>query len=258
MIAVLFFTSLLCLVLAAGASRWPRLWLSLTLAGTACALLTALHILGNAETWVWRASFTLGGETPGFFLDGVAAVFLVLVSLVGASSAVYSREYWSDRHYPTSAARGRAWAAILLLGMVLVPSLANGLHFLLAWEVFAISAYFLVSLERNNKTARNAGWLYLAASHAGTLSLFAFFAALAAHLAEDGIAAYGGTDEVQRVRVVGRHDDQRFVARGRLHGGLHGIRHGDGLVERTIGIAVVVGVVDARAFHQQHEAVGIA
>ncbi len=180
MIAVLFFTSLLCLVLAAGASRWPRLWLSLTLAGTACALLTALHILGNAETWVWRASFTLGGETPGFFLDGVAAVFLVLVSLVGASSAVYSREYWSDRHYPTSAARGRAWAAILLLGMVLVPSLANGLHFLLAWEVFAISAYFLITLDNAKAEVRRAGWLYLAASHVGTMFLFAFFTTLAA------------------------------------------------------------------------------
>ncbi len=120
MIAPLFFSALACLTLAVGAGRRPGPWLALVLTGTACALLTALHILGNAETWVWRASFTLGGEAPGFFLDGVAAVFLVLVSLVGASSAVYAREYWSDRHYPTSAAQGRAWAAVLLLGMALM------------------------------------------------------------------------------------------------------------------------------------------
>ena len=47
---------------------------------------------------------------------------------------------------------------------------------------------------------------------AGQVARRVVFAALAAHLAEDGIAAYGVTDEVQRVRVVGRHDDQRVVA----------------------------------------------
>lgn len=180
MITALFFSALVCLALAVGVNGFPRCWLALVLAGTACILLTALHILTGAETWTCRAAFTLGGETPSFFLDGVAAVFLVLVSLVGASSAVYSREYWSDRHYPESAARGRAWAAVLLLGMVLVPSLANGLHFLLAWEVFAISAYFLITLDNTKSEVRKAGWLYLAASHVGTMILFAFFAILAA------------------------------------------------------------------------------
>lgn len=176
----LFFSSLACVTLAAGAGRFPRTWLALVLTGTSCSLLTAFQVLNGAETWAWRVSFSLAGETPSFFLDGVAAVFLALVSLVGASTAIYSREYWSDRQYPASAARGRAWAAILLLGMLLVPSLANGLHFLLAWEIFAISAYFLITLDNAKSEVRRAGWLYLAASHVGTMALFAFFATLAA------------------------------------------------------------------------------
>jgi hydrogenase-4 component B len=64
------------------------------------------------------------------------------------------------------------------MGLVLVTS--NGLHFLIAWELFALCGYFLITLERERRETRAAGWLYLAASHAGTLCLFAFFACLAA------------------------------------------------------------------------------
>jgi hydrogenase-4 component B len=63
--------------------------------------------------------------------------------------------------------------------MVFVLTVSNGLHFLIAWEAFALSAYFLVTLDRGQPEVRAAGWLYLAASHAGTLALFAFFAQLA-------------------------------------------------------------------------------
>ena len=46
--------------------------------------------------------------------------------------------------------------------------------------MFAICGYFLITLENRRREVRAAGWLYLAASHAGTMGLFAFFAALAA------------------------------------------------------------------------------
>jgi hydrogenase-4 component B len=64
------------------------------------------------------------------------------------------------------------------MGLVLLCS--NGLHFLIAWELFAVCAYFLITLEGQRREVRGAGWLYLAASHAGTLVLFAFFSLLAA------------------------------------------------------------------------------
>jgi hydrogenase-4 component B len=64
--------------------------------------------------------------------------------------------------------------------MGLVLGVSNGLHFLICWELFTICAYFLITLDRQPREARAAGWLYLAASHAGTVSLFAFFATIAA------------------------------------------------------------------------------
>jgi hydrogenase-4 component B len=70
------------------------------------------------------------------------------------------------------------WWSVLLasLGFVLLSS--NGLHFLFGWEIFTVSSYFLITLDRQKDEVRRAGWLYLGASHTATLCLFAFFVAL--------------------------------------------------------------------------------
>jgi hydrogenase-4 component B len=160
--------------------RCSRTWLALTVAGTATGLSAALMVLLGATDWEWQSGFLLGGEPLHLRLDGVSAVFLVLLSVVGGAGAVYAREYWSEHHYPASAPRGRAWWSALLSSMGLVLTISNGLHFLIAWEIFAISGYFLITLDKQHPAVRSAGWLYLAASHAGTMCLFAFFATLAA------------------------------------------------------------------------------
>ena len=174
--------ALAILVLVAAAlsgPRLPRVWLALTLAGTAALLGAALWTLGGGAGWDWRSGFALGGERLHLRLDAVSAWFLTLVAVVGGAGAVYAREYWPDGEQPESAGRGRAWWSTLLLCMGLVLLCANGLHFLMAWEAFALSAFFLITLERDRRETRAAGWLYLAASHAGTLGLFAFFSLVA-------------------------------------------------------------------------------
>lgn len=160
--------------------RFSRTWLALTMAGTAAGFSAALMVLLGAADWEWRSSLPLGGEPLHLRLDGLSALFLVLLCVVGGTGAVYAREYWSDHHYPASAPRGRAWWSALVLSMGLVLTVSNGLHFLIAWELFAICAYFSITLDRQRREVRAAGWLYLATSHAGTLGLFAFFALLAA------------------------------------------------------------------------------
>jgi hydrogenase-4 component B len=172
--------AILVLVVAALTGAWlPRLWLALTLAGTAAFLGAALWTLGGSAEWDWRSGFALGSERLHLRLDAISAWFLALVAVVGGAGAVYAREYWPDRERPESAGRGRGWWSSLVLCMGLVLLCANGLHFLMAWEAFALSAYFLITLERERPQTRAAGWLYLAASHAGTLGLFAFFSLLA-------------------------------------------------------------------------------
>ena len=157
----------------------PRLWLGLTLAAAATGLIASALVLGGGPVWEWRSSFPVGGERLHFLLDGVSAFFVALLAIVGGTGAAYSHEYWNDSDYPQSAPRGRLWWSGLVLSLGTTMLAANGLHFLLGWELFAVCAYFLITLDHQRKDARSAGWLYLAASHTGTLSLFAFFALLA-------------------------------------------------------------------------------
>jgi hydrogenase-4 component B len=160
----------------------PRLagaWLALTLAGASAALGAAILVLYGGAAWEWRSAVSLGGEALHLRLDAVSAMFMALLGVVGGAGAVFAQGYWTDGEHPDSAPRGRLWWDAMLLSMSVVLLSSNGLHFLIAWELFAISSYFLISLERERREARAAGWLFLAASHAGTLCLFAFFAVLA-------------------------------------------------------------------------------
>jgi len=160
--------------------RQPRLWLALTLVSTLSCLAAALLVLGGGADWEWRSVFRIGGEALHWRLDGLAGLFLVLLNVVGGAGAIYAREYWSDEYHAGSASRGRLWWSAMILSMIFVLLSSNGLHFLVAWELFAVSGYFLITLDRARPEVRTAGWLYLAASHAGTLCLFGFFAMLAA------------------------------------------------------------------------------
>ena len=163
-----------------GSFRAPRCWLSALLASTLAALASATWVLATGDAWEWRSGYLIGGEGVHLRLDGVSALFLALVAVVGGAGAAYSREYWAAQAHPISARLGRWWWSALLLCMGLLLVCSNGLHFLIAWELFALCAYFLITLDGQRREVRAAGWLYLAASHAGTLGLLAFFSLLAA------------------------------------------------------------------------------
>lgn len=160
--------------------RWPRIWLALVVGGAIAGMTASAQVLLGSN-WEWKSGFELGGQPLHFRLDSISAIFLMLVAAIGGTAAVYSHEYWPDQHNPNSAPKGRVWWSLFLIAMGLVLTVSNGLHFLIAWELFAICGYFLITLDRPRSRVRAAGWLYLIASHAGTICLFAFFALLASH-----------------------------------------------------------------------------
>jgi hydrogenase-4 component B len=165
---------------AATARKTPRLWLAATLLSASAALIAAIAVLAGGADWEWRSGFLVGGEPLHLRIDGISALFLVLLCVVGGAATVFGREYWSEAAHPCSAGTGRVWWSALLLSIGLVLTVSNGLHFLIAWELFAVSSYYLITLDRQRREVRAAGWLYLVSSHVGTLCLFAFFAVLAA------------------------------------------------------------------------------
>jgi hydrogenase-4 component B len=60
--------------------------------------------------------------------------------------------------------------------MALVVIARDGVLFLIAWEVMAVAAFFAATVEDDNPNVRQAGWVYLVATHIGTLCLMAMFA----------------------------------------------------------------------------------
>ncbi len=158
----------------------PRWWLAATLAGVLAALVASVTVLASGSGWEWHSGFLVGGEPLHLRLDGLSAFFLVLVCVVGAAGAVYAGEYWPDTAHPRSAKTGRVWWSVMLFSLGFVLLASDGLHFLIGWEIFTLSAYFLITSDRQGCEVRAAGWLYLVASHAATLALFAFFTTLAA------------------------------------------------------------------------------
>ncbi|HEX9046782.1 MAG TPA: proton-conducting transporter membrane subunit [Verrucomicrobiae bacterium] len=159
----------------------PRLWLTATLAGTGALFIAAMGVLLTGTTWDWQPGFSLGTQAIHLQLDALGAFFLTLLAVLGGAASLYSQEYWADKAHPQSASTSRFWWSGLLLCIGVVLLAANGLHFLIAWEAFTVCCYFLITQERKKRVVRQAGWLYLAASHVAMLFLFAFFALLAAH-----------------------------------------------------------------------------
>jgi hypothetical protein len=63
--------------------------------------------------------------------------------------------------------------------MAVVLLARSGVLFLVAWEVMALAAFFAATTEDRQPEVREAGWIYLVATHAGTLGLFGMTALLA-------------------------------------------------------------------------------
>jgi hydrogenase-4 component B len=151
---------------------------AIVLAGSALGMTAALAALTAGV----RVSLRLRGPVPEFAfhfqLDALSAFFLAPICLMGALGSIYGLSYWRQRRHPRTGRRLQLCYGILLASMSLVVLASDGIAFLFAWEVMALSAFFLVSTEEYKKEAQDAGWLYLVSTHVSTLSLFALIALL--------------------------------------------------------------------------------
>jgi hydrogenase-4 component B len=108
-------------------------------------------------------------------LDPLSSVFLVLIFIIPGLGSIYGLGYWRPSEKARSS-RSLGLAFGLLAGaMVLVVVARDGMLFLIAWELMALAAFFASTAE-DGREVRRAGWIYLIATHIGTLCLFAMFA----------------------------------------------------------------------------------
>ena len=159
-------------------SGGERLACILTLAGCVCGLIAVALVLGSGGETGLDLPWSLPGAALALRLDPLAAVFLLPLFLVVATGSVYGLRYWPQSENPGNGRKFRLFYGLISGAMMLVLSSRNGMLFLMAWEVMALSGFFLITTEEQKEEARRAGYIYLIATHTGTLALFALFAML--------------------------------------------------------------------------------
>jgi len=118
------------------------------------------------------------GGTIHFQIDAVSAFFLLPVFGLSIVTALYGRSYLSTGDGGRDSARSWFHLNLLTASMALVVGAHDGLLFLLAWEIMALSPFFLVIFDDRKAASRHAAWTYLAATHLGTAFLLVMFVLL--------------------------------------------------------------------------------
>ena len=109
-------------------------------------------------------------------IDGLSVIFLLPIFLVSALGSIYGLGYWGHAEHPHDGPRVRLFHGLMTAGMGGVTIAAHAILFLVAWEIMALAAFFLITTEDEDREVREAGWIYLMATHTATLCLFALFA----------------------------------------------------------------------------------
>jgi hydrogenase-4 component B len=158
--------------------RWPmasqRLNAGLMVSGAAAGLAG-----GWSGLWInkplisdfpWQAG---GGSIIG--IDPLSGFFLIPIFLMGGLGAVYGLGYWPQPEHPGNGRKLRFFWGTLTAGLALLVISRHAMAFLFGWEVMALSAFVLITVEEQKEECRRASWIYLICTHIGTITLFALF-----------------------------------------------------------------------------------
>ena len=157
---------------------WQWVSAGVAVGGGLCGLVAAFAVLLGTLT----ESLSLPAAAPAMTLDlrvgPLSAFFLIPIFAIGSLSTIYGLGYWRQSRHPRTGRKLRLWYGLLIAGMAMLTLCQNSIDFLIAWEMMALSTFFLIITEDQKPAARQAGWVYLVATHLGTLLLVALFAIL--------------------------------------------------------------------------------
>ena len=125
----------------------------------------AALILGGQELWTGQSTtFDRVAMLPltgmALRIDGLSAVFLIIIGLVGLAVAVYSFGYTAAYDGRYSLRMLGALLNLLLLSLALLVLADNAFTFLFMWEVMSLSSYWLVLTEADQPGTMRAGAWY--------------------------------------------------------------------------------------------------
>ncbi len=156
-------------------SRAQLLSIVLMLAASCIGLTGAIMSLFSGGAVLFELAWTLPFGPARFGADPLSAWFLLPIFLIPGCTALYARSYWHADNHHSNVRKMTFFCGLMTAGMSGVVLARDGISFLFAWEIMALSAYFLVSTEDEKPEVKEAGTLYMITTHTGTLALFALF-----------------------------------------------------------------------------------
>jgi hydrogenase-4 component B len=156
-----------------------RVGCSAALAGSLLDLAASAAVLFSGSTTAIGLPFGNPAFTWAIRLDPLSAYFNVTLAVLAAAVSLYSFGYLREMEGRRNLGAFGFFLNLLLPSLALVFTASNAFFFLVAWEVMALSSFFLIIFEHEKEKTRKAGMLFLIMSHAGTGLLLIAFLVLA-------------------------------------------------------------------------------
>ncbi|MDE1839596.1 MAG: hydrogenase 4 subunit B [Thaumarchaeota archaeon] len=108
-------------------------------------------------------------------VDGIAAFFLLLISIVSFAVSLYSIGYSKEYEAKKRTSVFGFLFNSFILSMILVVASNNSFFFLIFWELMSLTSFFLVIYDHDKEENVKSGLTYLIMTHFGTAFIFASF-----------------------------------------------------------------------------------
>ncbi|NNM66366.1 MAG: hydrogenase 4 subunit B [Burkholderiales bacterium] len=132
-----------------------------------------------APATVMQLSIGLPGLPMHLRLDALSGFFLLLLGVSSVGTSVFAAGYFRTGEGTAPGLLGLQYH-VFLAAMSLVMLAADAYTFMLAWEVMALSSYFLVVTQHRMTEIRSAGFIYLLLAHLGAIALLLCFGVMMA------------------------------------------------------------------------------
>ena len=181
-ISLLLALTLLIAALFLAPLRW-KMWVAFaatSLVAIAASIPAIGVLIGGGQKEIMQIASPMFGQ-EALCIDSLSALFVLIISIAGVATLLYSRGYLA--HYldtKSSAHISLHYTALVVLvaSMILVVISSGGFSFLFAWELMTIASFLLILFDAQRQQVLRAALAYLIMMHIGFVLLVAGFASI--------------------------------------------------------------------------------
>ncbi|MBI5971395.1 MAG: hydrogenase 4 subunit B [Deltaproteobacteria bacterium] len=112
-------------------------------------------------------------------IDALSGFFIAIIGLLGLFVSIYSLGYVRGFVGQRSITSLAVFYPLFMAGMILVVISDDAYFFMIAWELMAVSSFFLVCFEDESGANRRAAFIYLLIAHIGAVMILLSFGLMA-------------------------------------------------------------------------------